>query len=97
MTAHPKIDPVTGTMHFFGYNVFKPYLTYHQSNVSGELIKSEPIETNGPAMMHDFAMTENYVIFMELPVLFSPLAGKMMLFAVWRAAKSWYFQGYEMV
>lgn len=22
-------------------------------------------------MMHDFAMTENYVIFMELPVLFS--------------------------
>jgi carotenoid cleavage dioxygenase len=71
MTAHPKIDPATGIMHFFGYNVFKPYLTYHQSNSTGELIKSEPLETNGPAMMHDFAMTENYVIFMELPVLFS--------------------------
>jgi len=71
MTAHPKIDPDTGTLHFFGYNVFKPYLTYHQSNAAGELIKSVPLETNGPAMMHDFAMTKNYVIFMELPVLFS--------------------------
>ena len=71
MTAHPKIDPDTGTMHFFGYNVFKPYLTYHQASAAGELIKSVPLKTNGPAMMHDFAMTENYVIFMELPVLFS--------------------------
>jgi carotenoid cleavage dioxygenase-like enzyme len=71
MTAHPKIDPDTGTMHFFGYNVFKPYLTYHQANAAGELIKTEPLDTNGPAMMHDFAMTEHYVIFMELPVLFS--------------------------
>jgi carotenoid cleavage dioxygenase-like enzyme len=71
MTAHPKIDPVTGSLHFFGYSVFKPYLTYHQANAAGELIKSEPLETSGPAMMHDFAMTENYVIFMELPVLFS--------------------------
>jgi len=71
MTAHPKIDPDTGTMHFFGYNVFKPYLTYHQANAAGDLIKSEPLETNGPAMMHDFAMTKNYVTFMELPVLFS--------------------------
>ncbi|MFK8050870.1 MAG: carotenoid oxygenase family protein [Halioglobus sp.] len=71
MTAHPKIDPATGIMHFFGYGVFKPYLTYHQANAAGELIKSVALETNGPAMMHDFAMTENYVIFMELPVLFS--------------------------
>lgn len=71
MTAHPKIDPVTGTLHFFGYRVFEPYLTYHQANVAGELIKSETLTTDGPAMMHDFAMTENHVIFMELPVLFS--------------------------
>lgn len=71
MTAHPKIDPQTGMMHFFGYNVFKPYLTYHQADATGELVKSLPLETSGPAMMHDFAMTEHYVIFMELPVVFS--------------------------
>ena len=71
MTAHPKIDHDTGVMHFFGYNVFEPYLTYYQADKNGELIKSLPLQTNGPAMMHDFAMTENYVIFMELPVVFS--------------------------
>lgn len=71
MTAHPKIDPETGVMHFFGYSVFEPYLTYHQANAQGELIKSLPLQSDGPAMMHDFAMTENHVIFMELPVLFS--------------------------
>jgi len=73
MTAHPKIDPVTATLHFFGYSIFKPYLTYHQANAAGELIKSEALDTSGPAMMHDFAITENYVIFMELPVVFSML------------------------
>jgi carotenoid cleavage dioxygenase-like enzyme len=71
MTAHPKIEPDTGMMHFFGYGVFAPFLTYHQANANGELIKSVPLDTNGPAMMHDFAMTDNYVVFMELPALFS--------------------------
>lgn len=71
MTAHPKIDPDTGVMHFFGYGVFEPYLTYHQADAQGNLVKSLPLKSNGPAMMHDFAMTENHVIFMELPVLFS--------------------------
>ncbi|MEH6636927.1 MAG: carotenoid oxygenase family protein [Halioglobus sp.] len=71
MTAHPKIDPDSGVMHFFGYSVFAPYVTYHQANPAGELIRSVPLDTAGPAMMHDFAMTENYVIFMEMPVTFS--------------------------
>ena len=71
MTAHPKIDPDSGEMHFFGYSVIEPFLTYHQANAAGELVKSLPLQTAGPAMMHDFAMTRNYVIFMELPVRFS--------------------------
>ena len=29
MTAHPKMDPETGEMLFFGYSPFPPYLTYH--------------------------------------------------------------------
>ena len=29
MTAHPKIDPETGEMLFFGYSPFPPYLQYH--------------------------------------------------------------------
>jgi carotenoid cleavage dioxygenase len=71
MTAHPKIDPDSGDMHFFGYGVMQPYLTYHRADAAGRLVRSVEIETAGPAMMHDFAMTENHLIFMELPVVFS--------------------------
>ena len=74
MTAHPKIDPVSGELLFFGYNAVKPYLTYYRVDASGNLVQKEILETAGPALMHDFAMTENYVIFMELPVVFSWMA-----------------------
>ena len=73
MTAHPKVDPVTGELILFGYNVMKPYLTYMRVNSAGEMVQVEPITTQGPSMMHDFAVTENYVIFMEMPIIFSML------------------------
>jgi len=69
MTAHPKICPVTGELHFFDYNWFPPYLTYHCANAAGELIRSVPIEVPGPTMMHDFAITDRHVLFMDLPVV----------------------------
>jgi carotenoid cleavage dioxygenase len=71
MTAHPKVDPVSGELIFFGYNVMEPYLTYMRANAAGEMVQVEPIDTLAPSMMHDFAVTENYVIFMELPIIFS--------------------------
>ena len=70
MTAHPKICPVTGEMHFFGYGFFEPYLTYHRVSAGGELIQSEVIDVPGPTMIHDFSITESHVVFMDLPVVF---------------------------
>jgi carotenoid cleavage dioxygenase len=70
MTAHPKFCPVTGEMHFFGYGFAPPFLTYHRADAAGELVQSEVIEVPGPTMMHDFAITERHVIFMDLPVVF---------------------------
>ncbi|MEM7095386.1 MAG: carotenoid oxygenase family protein [Actinomycetota bacterium] len=70
MTAHPKICPVTGEMHFFGYGFFEPYLTYHRVSADGELVQSEAIDVPGPTMIHDFSITETQVIFMDLPVVF---------------------------
>ncbi len=71
MTAHPRIDPDTGELLFFGYNVIEPYLTYYRADAAGNLVQQEPIELTGPSMIHDFAATKNYVIFMEMPVRFS--------------------------
>ncbi|MFN6564071.1 MAG: carotenoid oxygenase family protein [Nostoc sp. ChiSLP01] len=72
-TAHPKVDPVTGEMIFFGYSPFvPPYLQYSVVSAEGELLWTVPIELPIGVMMHDFAITENYTIFMDLPMTFNP-------------------------
>ena len=68
MTAHPKVDPETGELHFFGYGFFEPFLTYHVADAQGRLIHSAPIEVGKSTMMHDFAITDRDVVFWEFPV-----------------------------
>ncbi len=70
MTAHPKLCPRTGELHFFGYGFLPPYLVYNRLDAAGNLVQSEVIDVPGPTMMHDFAITDRYVIFMDLPVVF---------------------------
>ncbi|MBM7786689.1 carotenoid oxygenase family protein [Tenggerimyces flavus] len=70
MTAHPKEDPETGELFFFGYGVQPPYVTYHRLSPAGELERSVEIDVPGPTMMHDFAITENYVVWLDLPIVF---------------------------
>ncbi|MFD0886643.1 carotenoid oxygenase family protein [Streptosporangium algeriense] len=70
MTAHPKTDPATGELHFFGYGFMPPYLTYHRLSAAGELVESREVEVPGPTMIHDFAITENHVVWLDLPVVF---------------------------
>ena len=73
-TAHPKIDPVTGEMMFFGCSfLLPPYLQYGIVSPAGEIVKTVPIDLPGPVMMHDFAITENYTIFLDLPLTFQPM------------------------
>ncbi|QDP97655.1 dioxygenase [Microlunatus elymi] len=72
MTAHPKTDPVTGELYFYGYSATAPYLTFHVADAAGRLLCSVPVDVPGPTMMHDFAITEHYVIWLDLPVVFRP-------------------------
>jgi carotenoid cleavage dioxygenase-like enzyme len=71
MTAHPKLDPETGEMLFFGYSPFPPHLTYHVADRTGALVRSEVVDVAWPSMMHDFAITKDYVIFLLCPIVFS--------------------------
>ncbi len=80
MTAHPKICPLTGELHFFGYDFAPPYLTYHVADAAGTLITSRVVDVPGATMMHDFNVTERFVVFMDLPAVFDldlALAGTM--------------------
>lgn len=72
MTAHPKEDPVTGELHLFGTGFAPPYLTYHRVTADGLLLESRPVEVPGPTMMHDFAVTEHHIVWLDLPVVFDP-------------------------
>lgn len=70
MTAHPKIDPVSGEMFLISFGPFQPYLRYHVIGPDGQLRRSEVIDVKGPSLMHDWAMTAHHVLFFDLPVLF---------------------------
>lgn len=87
VTAHPHVCPETGEMHFFGYElVSEPYATYHVADAQGNLIHSQPITIPAPVMMHDFAISRNHAIFLDLPVVFdldTALSGGGMPFC-WR-------------
>jgi carotenoid cleavage dioxygenase-like enzyme len=79
-TAHPKFCRKTGEMLAFGYSFLPPFLTFHRVDAKGKMVQSEEITVPGSTMMHDFAITENYVIFLDLPLVFTmeaALAGNM--------------------
>jgi carotenoid cleavage dioxygenase-like enzyme len=69
MTAHPKVCPETGELLFFAYGLIPPYLTYHRVSADGLLVQSEEITVKGATMVHDFNITRNHVIFMDLPLI----------------------------
>lgn len=71
-TAHPRICPETGEMLGFGYTPMQePYLTYYRIDPRGNLVQTEPIEIPRPVMMHDWNVTRNHVVFMDLPIVFA--------------------------
>ncbi|MDP2293774.1 MAG: carotenoid oxygenase family protein [Actinomycetota bacterium] len=71
MTAHPKVCPITGELLAFSYlNPGPEPLRYIRVSAGGELEQLESIALPKIVMMHDFNVTQNYVVFMDLPVCF---------------------------
>jgi carotenoid cleavage dioxygenase-like enzyme len=70
-TAHPKIDPLTGEMVFFGYNAsgpFTPTLSFGSIGASGTVTRFDRFEAPYASMVHDFIVTENHLLFPVLPI-----------------------------
>lgn len=76
VTAHPKINPKTGETAWFAYGVGETPLSagmsYGTTDASGRVIRRQEFEAPFSAMVHDFMVTENYVLF---PL--SPLTGSI--------------------
>jgi carotenoid cleavage dioxygenase-like enzyme len=74
-TAHPKIDPISGELVFFGYSAsgpLSPGMSYGTIGAKGNVTRFERFEAPYCSMVHDFAVTEKHVVF---PIL--PLSGSM--------------------
>lgn len=73
-TAHPKIDPQTGEMICFGYaskGIATPDITYYVVNAQGEIVHEVWFKAPYAALIHDFAVTRDYVIFPIVPIIAS--------------------------
>lgn len=74
-TAHPKFDPVTGEMIFFGYSAkgrFSPWASIQSADRDGRITRADMLELPYASMIHDFAVTRHWII---LPVF--PLTGSL--------------------
>ncbi|WP_426574663.1 carotenoid oxygenase family protein [Aquihabitans sp. McL0605] len=69
MTAHPKVDPRTGEMVFFGTSPFPPHLRIHGASADGTLTWTTEVDLPGSVMMHDFVITETRVVVFDLPAV----------------------------
>ena len=69
VAAHPKVDPVTGELIFFDYDVYRsPHLTVAVANAEGQVTHTEPITVSGPSLFHDIAISANHTILMDFPM-----------------------------
>jgi carotenoid cleavage dioxygenase-like enzyme len=59
-------------MFLFAYQEKAPYLIYRVVSKDGVIGEPVPITIPHCVMMHDFAITENYALFMDLPLLLNP-------------------------
>ncbi|MEU9298669.1 carotenoid oxygenase family protein [Streptomyces sp. NPDC048266] len=87
ITAHPKVDPVTGEMVVFCYALEAPFLTWSVIGPDGA-VRRGPTPVAGvdePVMIHDMALTSRYVVLVLAPA-FIDLAAAMSggSFLAWR-------------
>ena len=70
-TAHPKVDPHTGNLLAFSYEAKgdgSPDLAYFELAPDGTLLHEIWFQAPYAAMVHDFAVTEHYVVFPLIPL-----------------------------
>jgi len=69
-TAHPKICPITGEMIFFCYQADMPHCVLSSLSPDGVKGPSVDVGLDQGVMMHDFAITKNFAVIIDLPAVF---------------------------
>jgi carotenoid cleavage dioxygenase len=70
MMAHPKVDEATGELFWFDYGPGgPPYMRYGVVGPDGTVEHVTDIDLPGPRLPHDMAITADYAILMDLPLI----------------------------
>ena len=71
-TAHPRRDPATGELHAVCYDATDPgRIRYNVVNAGGRVRRSVVIPVSHGPLIHDCAITDRFVIILDLPVTLS--------------------------
>lgn len=72
VTAHPKIDPDTGEMVWFGYSTgeapLNAQVSYGVTDPDGKVVRRDDFQAPYSSMVHDFLVTKDHVLFPILPL-----------------------------
>lgn len=70
VNAHTRLDPRTGELYLFTYDVQPPYATVYCLDKDGRMTWRKPVEKSHPTMIHDFLLTENFILIVDAPLVF---------------------------
>jgi carotenoid cleavage dioxygenase len=80
--AHNRRHPKTGALFALAYSITDPTVEFHEIDASGSLARSFSVALGAPTMIHDFVLTERYIVLLACPAVFDLKAaqsGKPML------------------
>ncbi|MEJ2088821.1 MAG: carotenoid oxygenase family protein [Gammaproteobacteria bacterium] len=94
-TAHPKVDSVTGNLVAFGYEATgfgSRDVMVFEFSPAGEKVWQAQVQVPYVGMLHDFAVTENYIVLYVIPMTMDEaLLARGGVHWSWDATKPTYF------
>ena len=69
--AHTKLDRLSGELHAIAYYWGWDHVQHIVIDAGGTVSRTVNVSVKDGPMMHDFALTENYLVLLDLPVTFS--------------------------
>lgn len=74
VSAHSKVDPITGEFVFFDYALYEPKMSFGTVSSDNRLTHFQEVCLPGPRLPHDMGLTKNYIVLHDLPVVFTESA-----------------------
>ncbi len=72
--AHNRRHPHTGALFTLAYSEHDPSVEFHVIDTFGTVARTFSVTLAAPTMIHDFILTERYIVVLACPAIFDPSA-----------------------